>query len=82
MQEGLGQGRLPELTCGGPVRSKGAGLSHFTRRSGRKEEFDERILGSSDFVNDILKETRKSKTPAKTPTKRQDNKQHHRRRMQ
>jgi hypothetical protein len=26
------------------------------RRSGRKEEYDERILGSGDFVNEILKE--------------------------
>jgi hypothetical protein len=57
MQEGLGQGRLPELTGGGLIRSKG-GWSQVlsSRRSGRKEEFDERILGSSDFVNTILKE--------------------------
>jgi hypothetical protein len=34
------------------------------RRSGRTEEYDERILGSGDFVNDILKE-------AEEKTKRQ-----------
>jgi putative transposase len=57
MQEGLGQGRLPELTGGGLIRSKG-GWSEViaARRSGRKEEYDERILGTGDFVNVILKE--------------------------
>lgn len=65
MQEGLGQGRLPELTGGGLLRSKG-GWSQVraARRSGRTEEYDERILGSGDFVNDILKE-------AEEKTKRQ-----------
>ena len=65
MQEGLGQGRLPELTGGGLIRSKG-GWSQVlaARRSGRKEEYDERILGSGAFVNDILKE-------AEEKTKRQ-----------
>lgn len=57
MQEGLDQGRLPELTGGGLLRSKG-GWSQVVaaRRSGQREEADERILGSGDFVNDILKE--------------------------
>lgn len=55
--EGIGMGRQPELTGGGLIRSKG-GWSHVVsaRRSGRKEEYDERILGSGDFVNVILKE--------------------------
>ena len=55
--EGIGMGRQPELTGGGLVRSKG-GWSQVVsaRRSGRKEEYDERILGSGDFVNAILKE--------------------------
>lgn len=57
MQEGLGQGRLPSLTGGGLIRSKGGWSQVLSaRRSGRKEEFDERILGSGDFVNTILKE--------------------------
>ncbi len=57
MQEGFGQGRLPELTGGGLIRSKGGWSQVLSaRRSGHKEEFDERILGSGDFVNSILKE--------------------------
>ena len=57
MQEGLGQGRIPELTGGGLIRSRG-GWSQVlaTRRSGQKEETDERILGGGDFVSAILKE--------------------------
>ena len=58
MREGLGQGRLPELTGGGLIRSKGGWSQVLSaRRSGRKEEYDERILGSGDFVNAILTET-------------------------
>ena len=57
IQEGLGQGRLPELTGGGLIRSKGGWSQVLSaRRSGCKEEFDERILGCGDFVNIILKE--------------------------
>jgi len=55
--EGIGMGCQPELTGGGLIRSKG-GWSQVVsaRRSGRKEEYDERILGSGDFVNAALKE--------------------------
>ncbi len=57
IQEGLSQGRMPELTGGGLIRSKGGWSQVLSaRRSGRKEEFDERILGGGDFVNGILKE--------------------------
>jgi putative transposase len=57
MQEGLNQGRLPELTGGGLIRSKGGWSQVLSaRRKGWKEESDERILGSGDFVNGILKE--------------------------
>src|SRR3990172_2084561 len=57
MQEGLGQGRLPELTGGGLIRSKGGWSQVLSaRRSGRKEGYDERILGGGDFVNAILKD--------------------------
>ena len=57
MGEGIGMGRQPELTGGGLIRSKG-GWSQVVsaRRSGQKEEYDERILGSGDFVNAALKE--------------------------
>lgn len=55
--DGFDMGRRPELTGGGLIRSKG-GWSQVVsaRRSGRKEEYDERILGSGDFVNEVLKE--------------------------
>ncbi len=57
VQEGLSQGRLPELTGGGLIRSKGGWSQVLSaRRSGQKEEFDERILGGGDFVNAVLKE--------------------------
>jgi len=57
VEEGIGMGRQPELTGGGLIRSKG-GWSQVVsaRRSGQKEEFDERILGSGDFVSAALKE--------------------------
>jgi REP element-mobilizing transposase RayT len=58
VQKGLGQGRLPELTGGGLIRSKGGWSQVLSaRRNGRQEEFDERILGSGDFVHTILKES-------------------------
>jgi len=57
MQEGLDQGRLPELTGGGLIRSKGGWSQVLSaRRSGARDEFDERILGGGNFVNSILKE--------------------------
>jgi len=57
VEEGMGMGRQPELTGGGLIRSKG-GWSQVVaaRRSGEKEEYDERILGSGDFVHAALKE--------------------------
>ncbi len=56
--EGLNDGRSAKLTGGGLIRSLG-GWSQVVskRRKDRKVESDERILGSSDFVNSILKET-------------------------
>ncbi len=57
VMEGMKQGRIPELTGGGLIRSKG-GWSQVesARRRGRKEEYDERILGSGEFVTAIFKE--------------------------
>jgi Transposase and inactivated derivatives len=58
LQEGIGQGRRPELTGGGLLRSLGGWSQVIAkRRLGNKEEGDERILGSSDFVQAVLKET-------------------------
>ena len=55
--EGMGMGRIPELTGGGLIRSRGGWSQVISaRRKGEIEEADERILGSADFVNAILKE--------------------------
>ena len=58
--EGIPLGNVPELTGGGLIRSKG-GWSNVVsaRRKGQREEYDERILGSGDFVNEIFKEAEK-----------------------
>lgn len=57
VEEGIGMGRQPELTGGGLIRSKGGWSQVLSaRRSGQTEEYDERILGSGEFVSAILKE--------------------------
>ena len=49
-------GEIPEFTGGGLIRSKGEWSQAVSaRRSSQKEESDERILGSGDFVNASLK---------------------------
>ena len=57
VHEGIGMGRQPELIGGGLVRSLG-GWSQVqsAQRKGQKTEYDERILGSGDFVTAIFKE--------------------------
>ncbi|HET7319409.1 MAG TPA: transposase [Nitrospirota bacterium] len=63
MREGLGQGRIPELTGGGLTRSKGGWSQVLSaRQSGHREEYDERILGTGDFVQAILKEAEEKTT--------------------
>jgi hypothetical protein len=59
VKEGISQGRRPELVGGGLIRSlggweaiKGMGKGERARIKG-----DERILGDSDFVLQVLKET-------------------------
>lgn len=57
VQAEMNQGRVPELTGGGLVRSQGGWSQVLSMRGkGRKEEADERILGSGHFVQTILKE--------------------------
>jgi len=57
MREELPMERIPALTGGGLIRSQGGWSQVIAmRRRGQKEEYDERILGGSDFVNAILKE--------------------------
>lgn len=57
VQDGLAEGRRPELTGGGLIRSQG-GWSQVVALRGRggKELSDERILGSGEFVEQILQE--------------------------
>lgn len=57
IQGGMVKGRSAELTGGGLIRSHGGWSQVLAmRRKGQREESDERILGSGDFVNAILKE--------------------------
>ncbi|MEK6742512.1 MAG: transposase [Nitrospirota bacterium] len=57
MQDGMDHGHDPQYSGGGLVRSLG-GWSNVCamRRKGQKEEVDERILGSGDFVHQVIKE--------------------------
>ena len=54
--EGIGEGHRPELSGGGLVRSAG-GIGEYlaNRRNGDKMAGDIRVLGSSEFVSDILR---------------------------
>ena len=61
----MGIGNVPEFTGGGLIRSRGGWSDVVSaRRRDQREESYERILGSGDFVNTILKE-------AEEKTKRQ-----------
>ena len=68
VKEGIGQGRRPDLTGGGLIRSKG-GWSEVKamRRSGVREKSDERILGSGKFVKRLIQQSAKFKKK-KLPT--------------
>jgi len=57
VKQGVDQGKRPELQGGGLVRSAGgnkAGL--LGRKKEKREKGDERILGSGDFVREVLRE--------------------------
>jgi hypothetical protein len=57
VEEGLGEGRNPLLTGGGLIRSQGGWSQVLAlRRREEKEGSDERILGSGDFVDRVLRE--------------------------
>jgi REP element-mobilizing transposase RayT len=60
VEEGKGQGRRPELVGGGLIRSLGGWSQVVSLRScGEKMEYDSRILGSGDFVAEIMREAEK-----------------------
>jgi hypothetical protein len=57
MIRGLEQGRRPELTGGGPRRSRaGWRLLEGIRRGREQWAFDERVLGGSEFVARIVEQ--------------------------
>lgn len=59
--DGMSQGRRPELTGGGLVRSAGGWKElGALRKSNIHLHNDERILGDSDFVEAVLKEAKES----------------------
>jgi len=61
VKEGIEQGRRLDLVGGGLIRSMG-GWSQVVsmRKLGLKERSDERILGSGDFVNEVVNEANKA----------------------
>ncbi len=63
MEQGIEQGRRNDLAGGGLIRSVGGweGLMQKTEE-GRYQRSDERMLGDSDFVSDVLEKTKKSLT--------------------
>ena len=57
VKKGVEEGRRPELVGGGLIRSLGGWSAvKALRRSGERELSDDRILGSGDFVEQIIKE--------------------------
>lgn len=57
VREGISQGRRAELVGGGLIRSLGGWSQVLSlRQKGIKNVYDERILGSSDFVENLLSE--------------------------
>lgn len=58
--KGIALGKRPELTGGGLIRSMGGwSIVKAMRNTGIKEESDARILGSSEFVSEVIKQADK-----------------------
>ena len=56
VSKGISLGKRPELTGGGLIRSMGGwSIVKAMRHTGTKEESDARILGSGEFVSDVIK---------------------------
>ena len=57
VKKGIAQGQRPELVGGGLIRSMGGwSVVKSLRRSGEQEKGDARILGSGDFVAQVIDE--------------------------
>jgi len=62
VQKGISLGRQPNLVGGGLIRSQGGWKRiGLYREKGNRIKGDERILGSSDFVEKILKQSQEKK---------------------
>ena len=60
MEKGIDQGRRRDLVGGGLIRSQGGWSSvKAIRRNGIREKSDERILGSGEFVEQLIRESDK-----------------------
>jgi len=58
VREGIERGRRPDLVGGGLIRSMGGWSEVLSlRRRGEKRASDERILGSGEFIEQVLSET-------------------------
>ena len=58
VREGIERGRRPEFVGGGLIRSMGGWSEVISlRRRGEKTASDERILGSGEFIEQVLSET-------------------------
>ena len=56
VKKGIALGKRPDLTGGGLIRSMGGwSIVKAMRASGLKEESDARILGSGEFVSELIK---------------------------
>lgn len=56
VSEGIEKGKRPDLTGGGLIRSSGGwSVIKSVRQANIHSKSDERILGDSDFVDDVLK---------------------------
>jgi REP element-mobilizing transposase RayT len=74
VKKGIDQGRRPELVGGGLIRSLGGWSAvKAMRRSGDRQLSDDRILGSGDFVERIIKQA-DAKIKYQLPVKEQDQK--------
>jgi hypothetical protein len=69
--EGVGHGRCPELMGGGLIRSAGGWTAVRELRRGRERYAgDERILGGSEFVEEVLREVEKEEAQRATALQR------------
>jgi hypothetical protein len=71
MEEGIAQGRRPELVGGGVLRSYGGWSAVLSLRKSRESiSGDQRILGPGDFVERVLRESEESLRQMLSPVER------------